>query len=96
MDIDLESWIERISRLALIRLSREERELIARDLKRIIDFFNMINELKGLDDIEPLFMIPRDDAILRSDEISNCLSIDEVLMNVKESVNNYIKGPRTA
>ncbi len=96
MNIDPAEWVERVSKLALINLSEEEKKLLIKDMARIIDFFNMINELKGLDDVEPLFMMPRGEPVLRDDEVGECLSINEVLMNVKEKEDRFIKGPRTA
>lgn len=96
MNIDLAEWIDRVSKLALINLSEEEKKLLAKDMIRIINFFNMINELRGLDSVEPLFMMPRGEPVLRDDEVGECLDINEVLMNVKEREDGFIKGPRTA
>lgn len=92
---NLEVWLERVSRLALINIKDEEKEAILRDMKKIIDFFNSINVL-DLTDVEPLFMVLNEKPVLRDDVVGSSLSIDEVLANVKESSEGYIKGPRTA
>ncbi|MEM0361699.1 MAG: Asp-tRNA(Asn)/Glu-tRNA(Gln) amidotransferase subunit GatC [Sulfolobales archaeon] len=95
MPDDLEVWLERVSRLALIKIREDEKELILRDMRKIIEFFNSINAL-DLSDVEPLFMVLNERPVLRDDVVGSCLSVDEVLTNVKESENYYIKGPRTA
>ncbi|MEM0453380.1 MAG: Asp-tRNA(Asn)/Glu-tRNA(Gln) amidotransferase subunit GatC [Sulfolobales archaeon] len=95
MHDELEVWLDRVSRLALIKVKDEEREVVIRDMKKIIDFFNSINEL-DLSGVEPLFMVLNDKPLLREDVVKDGLSVDEVLLNVKESQEGYIKGPKTA
>lgn len=94
MPDDLEVWLERISRLALIKVREDERELILRDMRKIIEFFNSINAL-DLSDVEPLFMVLNERPVLRDDVAGSCLNVNEVLANVRESEGGYIKGPRT-
>ncbi len=91
----LELWLERVSRLALISIRDEEREVVLRDMKKIIEFFNSINVL-DLADVEPLFMVLNERPVLRDDVVGTSLSIDDVLANVKETSEGYVKGPRTA
>ncbi len=94
MPDDLGAWIERVSRLALIKVKDEERKIILEDMRKILDFFNSINAL-DLSDVEPLFMVLNERPVLRDDVPGECLSIEDVLSNIKESQGNYIKGPRT-
>jgi aspartyl-tRNA(Asn)/glutamyl-tRNA(Gln) amidotransferase subunit C len=92
---DLKVWLERISKLSLIRISKEEEETILNDMKKIIEFFNTINSL-DLSNVEPLFMVLKDEPVVRDDEVGESLSVDEVLKNVKEVEGGFIKGPKTA
>lgn len=91
---DLEVWLERVCKLALIKVRDEERESIIRDMEKIIHFFNTINEL-DLSGVEPLFMVLNERPSFREDEVRGGLNIDDVLLNVKEWQGGYIKGPKT-
>ncbi|MCS7108235.1 MAG: Asp-tRNA(Asn)/Glu-tRNA(Gln) amidotransferase subunit GatC [Sulfolobales archaeon] len=92
---ELTTWLERISRLALIKVRDDEREIVIRDMGKIIEFFNSINEL-DLSNVEPLFMVLNEKPVLREDVARGGLDVNEVLLNVKESENGFIKGPKTA
>lgn len=95
MQNELTTWLERISRLALIKVRDDEREIVIRDMVKIIEFFNSINEL-DLSNVEPLFMVLNEKPVLREDVARGGLDVNEVLLNVKESENGFIKGPKTA
>ena len=92
--MELNKWIDRISRLALIKISDDEREKLIKDLIRILRFFNEINEL-DLKDVEPLFHVIEKSGKVRRDNIGNVLKVDEALLNVKEKYQTFIKGPKT-
>ncbi len=97
VSIDIEEvkkWIRRIGRLALINIEEHEEEELVKDIIKIIDFFNKLREV-NVDNVEPLFMTPREKPIIREDEVKKGLSEEEALMNVKERVEGYIKGPKT-
>lgn len=91
---ELSAWIKRVSKLALIRISESEERGLLNDLMKIIGFFNVINEL-DLSNVQPLFMILRDDEVVRDDEVRETLNVDDVMLNVKESEGTFIKGPKT-
>jgi len=97
VNIDIEEvkkWIKRISRLALINIEEHEEEELTKDVIKIINFFNKLREL-NVDNVEPLFMTPRERPIIREDEVKRGLTEEEALMNVKEKIEGYIKGPKT-
>ena len=91
---EVKKWIKRISRLALINIEEHEEEELTKDVIKIINFFNKLREL-NVDNVEPLFMTPRERPIIREDEVKRGLTEEEALMNVKEKIEGYIKGPKT-
>ncbi|RLG77028.1 MAG: Asp-tRNA(Asn)/Glu-tRNA(Gln) amidotransferase GatCAB subunit C [Thermoprotei archaeon] len=92
--IDLKSWLRKASRLSLIRIDVESEEKLVKDLIKIIEFFNQLREV-NVENVEPLFMNPIGGYVVRDDEPKECLKAEEVLINVKEKVDGYVKGPRT-
>ncbi len=91
---EVKKWIKRISKLALINIEEREEEELTKDVIKIINFFNKLREL-NVDNVEPLFMTPREKPIIREDEVRRGLTEEEALMNVKEKIEGYIKGPKT-
>ena len=91
---EVKKWIKRISKLALINIEEREEDELTKDVIKIINFFNKLREL-NVDNVEPLFMTPRERPIIREDEVKGGLTKEEALMNVKEKIEGYIKGPKT-
>ncbi len=92
--LDLKSWLRKASRLSLIRVDVGSEERIVKDFLRIIEFFNQLREV-NVEGVEPLFMNPVSGYVVRDDKPGKCLKVEDVLLNVKEKVDNYVKGPRT-
>ncbi|MBP1357944.1 MAG: Asp-tRNA(Asn) amidotransferase subunit GatC, partial [Sulfolobus sp.] len=76
-----------------IQLTQEERRRMVDDVRKILDFFNKIDEL-NLENVEPLFHPIRPEK-LRKDEPIKPLNVDEALQNVKRKQESYILGPKT-
>ncbi|MCY0859484.1 MAG: Asp-tRNA(Asn) amidotransferase subunit GatC [Sulfolobaceae archaeon] len=85
--------IKKLETLSLIQLTEEERERMVNDIKKILDFFDKIDEL-NLENVEPLFHPIRPEK-LRKDKPLPSLSIEEALQNVKRKQENFIIGPKT-
>ncbi len=84
--------IKKLERLSLIELSKEEEEKMAKEIEKILDFFNKINEL-DLSGVEPMFH-PISEGKLREDVPHEGLSRDEALANAGGKENGFIIGPR--
>ncbi len=85
--------IDKLQRLSLIDLNEEEKRRIEKDVQKILQFFNKINEL-DLANVEPMFH-PISQGKLRKDVVQSPLTRDEALSNVKHKENGFIKGPST-
>jgi len=57
-----------VARLARLRLSEEEVERFQRELSTILDHIETINEIEGLDDVEPTSHVVEVENVLRPDE----------------------------
>ncbi len=90
---ELREWVRRVSRLALIEIRPEEESSLINDFKRIIEFFNKLQEV-NVEGVEPLFMVPKEEIIVRNDVVGKCLNREEFMVNVKERINGYVKGPK--
>lgn len=88
-----EEVVRKLESLALISLSPEERREIVKDLSRILDFFNKIDEI-NLEDVEPMFH-PLSQGRLRKDQPRDPLPRDEAIKNAKKKKDGYIIGPST-
>lgn len=57
-----------VARLARVRLSEEEVERFQRELSTILDHIETINEIEGLDEVEPTSHVVEVENVLRADE----------------------------
>ena len=79
----------------LIGLSSEEADTILEEFSIIDKNIDQINELPGLNEIEPAFM-PYDlyIATLREDIAEESVDVDEILANTKDKIGREIKVPK--
>jgi aspartyl-tRNA(Asn)/glutamyl-tRNA(Gln) amidotransferase subunit C len=57
-----------VARLARLRLTEEEVERFQRELSTILDHINTINEIEGLEEVEPTSHVVEVENVLRADE----------------------------
>jgi aspartyl-tRNA(Asn)/glutamyl-tRNA(Gln) amidotransferase subunit C len=83
--------VERVARIAHLRLTEEELDKYSSDLGEILGYFQMLDEAPGL---ENLGFNPVEIAdVLREDEPSMEIPADELLRNMK-TYDGYVRGPR--
>ncbi|HID80621.1 MAG TPA: Asp-tRNA(Asn)/Glu-tRNA(Gln) amidotransferase subunit GatC [Ignisphaera sp.] len=90
---DLISYLER---LVLVRFTESERKRIMEEINKILDFFKSLDEIKELDNYEPLFHVHDIEGPTREDEPSHEVELQrsDVMLNaVLEK--GYVKAPRT-
>ncbi len=86
--------IERLKRLAMLRLSEYEMNALAKDIAKILDFFRQLNEVE-LENIEPLFHVIEKGATVREDVTRPGISREWVEGSAYRVVDGYVIGPRT-
>ena len=80
--------------LAKLELSREEREAAKRDMSRMLDYVDKLNELdtEGVEPMSHLFPVHN---VFREDEVINADSREQILANAPEQKDGAFKVPRT-
>lgn len=90
---DVEKLIEHIEWLCRIKLSETEREDVKKNIPRILEFFNEMDEI-DTSQVEPLTHPVEVHNVLREDVVEEGLTQDEALKNASERENGYFKAPR--
>ncbi|RLG82252.1 MAG: Asp-tRNA(Asn)/Glu-tRNA(Gln) amidotransferase GatCAB subunit C [Thermoprotei archaeon] len=91
---ELIGWLRRVEKLALVEVGKDEEEHIIKDMRKIIEFFNTLMEV-NVEGVEPLFMTPRKEPLTREDVPVKGMEQSEALLNAKEVINGFVKGPKT-
>ncbi|MGF6906702.1 Asp-tRNA(Asn)/Glu-tRNA(Gln) amidotransferase subunit GatC [Fusobacterium sp. PH5-44] len=82
-----------ISKLARLKFSDSEVEIIQHELNEILGYIDMLNEV-NTENIEALSQINKNVNNLRSDVIRQSLSVEEVMSNAPESDEGAIIVPK--
>ncbi len=69
----------RLSRLADLRITASEKEMIARQLQETVNFFTILNKVKGLDRLEPTFQVTKNENVVREDTAKRPLPRKSIL-----------------
>ncbi len=85
--------INKIAKLARIKLSEEEAEDLLKDMNSILDWVEQLNEV-NTDSIEPLANISSSILPQRKDESSDVNSSDEILQNSPDKLEGYFAVPK--
>ncbi len=83
----------KIAEIARLNISDEEAEKYAKDLKSILESFEILNEA-NVGDLKPAFH-PIDIAnVVREDIVEESISKEDVFKNTKNEENGFFKGPK--
>lgn len=85
--------IEKVAHLARLKFDSAEKEAIKKDLQRMIEFADKLNEL-DLENVEPLLHMSEEVNVLREDEIKGSVSREEALKNASEHDEKFFKVPK--
>lgn len=86
-----EELVEKVARLARIRLSEEEKRVLAADFHRILEFFGRIDEAR-LEE-EPMFHAGGAEGFFRDDEPGEPLPGGEAVAMAPDRSDGYFKAP---
>lgn len=86
------STVLHVAELAKIELREEEIEKFARDFKKILEFFDKLDEIDP--DVPPTYHVLPLKNVFRKDEPKESLPRELVLMNAKHKEEGYFKGPK--
>ena len=85
--------INKIAKLARIRLSEEEAKDLLKDMNSILDWVEQLNEV-NTDSVEPLTNISSSILPQRKDEANDVNSADEILKNSPDKLEGYFTVPK--
>ena len=85
--------INKIAKLARIKLSEEEADDLLKDMNSILDWVEQLNEV-NTDSIEPLANISSSILPKRKDESRDVNSSDEILQNSPDKLEGYFAVPK--
>ncbi|MEP7265520.1 MAG: Asp-tRNA(Asn)/Glu-tRNA(Gln) amidotransferase subunit GatC [Bacteroidota bacterium] len=92
MDVTKES-VDQLARLARLNLSEEEKEELAGDLKRILDFVEQLKEV-DTDGVKPLIFLNDNTESTRSDESISTITREEAFTNAPDHNEEFFRVPR--
>lgn len=85
--------VDKLAHLARLKFNDEEKQEIQKDLQRMIEFVEKLNEL-NLDGVEPLLHMSDEINILREDEVKGSISREEALKNAPLHDEQFFKVPK--
>ena len=86
--------IEYVGILAKLELSEEEKEAAKKDMGRMLDYIDMLNELdtsqvEPMSHVFPVYNVFREDVVVNEDQR------DEILVNAPEQKDGQFQVPKT-
>ncbi|MBU4501454.1 MAG: Asp-tRNA(Asn)/Glu-tRNA(Gln) amidotransferase subunit GatC [Nanoarchaeota archaeon] len=92
MELDNE-LVERVARLARVKLKDDEVEEFKKDMKSILEMFSKISEVDvGGEGLNPQPVEIKD--LLREDSVKKSLGKGDVFKNTKHEESGFFKGPK--
>ena len=85
--------INKIAKLARIRLSENDANEMLKDMNSILDWVEQLNEV-NTDKVEPLTNISSSALTKRKDEANDINSSDEILQNSPDKLEGYFAVPK--
>jgi len=85
--------IDYVAKLARIELTKQEKELFAKQLTDILSYMDKINTLKT-DDVEPMSHAVSVENVFRKDKIRDSLENSKALQNAPDKKDNFFKVPK--
>ena len=82
--------IDKLAVLAKLQFKEGDKEIIRKDLSKIIAFVDKIDEL-DTEGVEPLIHINREVNVLREDEVSETITQVQALKNAPSKDSDYFK-----
>lgn len=92
IEID-DKLLDKLADLSRLKFEGEARAAIQKDLKRMLNFVDKLNEV-DTNGVEPLIYMTDEPLALRKDEVKNQVTQKEALSNAPSSDSDYFKVPK--
>ena len=88
------SDVRKLAKLSALSISDDQVPHIQAELNRILEYIDQLNEV-NTDDVEPTYQVNGLSSVMRDDQVIDYgVSQNELLKNVPERQDKYIKVPR--
>ena len=88
-----DALVQNLANLARLQFNDQEKEIIKKDLQRMIHFVDKLNEL-NTEGVEQLLHMTDAINVLREDEVKGSISREEALKNAPDSDGTFFKVPK--
>ncbi len=85
--------VDRIAELARLEFNAEEKQAIIKDLNKMLDFVDTLNEI-DTEGVKPLVYVLDEKVPMRKDEAKVTVSQQEALKNAPQKDSDFIKVPK--
>ena len=92
MDIT-DKTVDEIAHLARLEFEGEEKAAIKKDLNRMLDFMDLLNEVDTTN-VEPLIYMTEETNVMRDDEVKTTITQAQALKNAPAKDSDYFKVPK--
>jgi aspartyl-tRNA(Asn)/glutamyl-tRNA(Gln) amidotransferase subunit C len=88
-----DALVQNLANLARLQFNEQEKEIIKKDLQRMIQFVDKLNEL-NTEGVEPLLHMTDAINVLREDVVQGSISREEALKNAPDTDGTFFKVPK--
>ena len=88
-----DALVDNLAKLSRLQFNDQEKEIIKKDLQRMIEFVDKLQELDTTG-VEPLMHMSDSVNVLREDKVQGSISREEALKNAPDSDGVFIKVPK--
>ena len=88
-----DALVKNLANLARLQFNDQEKEIIKKDLQRMIHFVDKLNEL-NTEGVEPLLHMTDAVNVLREDVVQGSVTREEALKNAPETDGVFFKVPK--
>jgi aspartyl-tRNA(Asn)/glutamyl-tRNA(Gln) amidotransferase subunit C len=85
--------VDKLAGLARLEFNEQEKEIIKKDLQRMIEFVDKLNEL-DVKDVQPLLHMSDVVNVLREDRVQGSIDREEGMKNAPDTDGAYFKVPK--
>ena len=92
MDIT-DKTVDEVAHLARLQFEGDEKQVIKKDMNRMLEFMNVLNEL-DTENVEPLIYMTEETNVMREDVTKSTLTQEQALKNAPAKDSDYFKVPK--
>ncbi len=80
--------VKKVAKLANLPITSEEEEKYTQQLSKILEYVEQLNKV-DTSNVEPTFNVSSQNNVMSEDEVGNCLTKEEALVNASQEKDNF-------